>query len=294
MYEPPAELYPFKRHWLDVSGQRLHYLDEGPRDAPIVLMVHGNPTWSFYYRNLVLSLSGRYRCIVPDHIGCGLSAKPAEQDYPYTLMRRIADLGELMRHIRPAGPVHLVVHDWGGMIGLGWARASGVASLVITNTAAFPLPPGKKFPMALKLARSPLLGRLLVQGLNAFAAGAARLAFAKPVAKAIRRAYTGPYDSWRNRVATLRFVRDIPLGPDDGAWAVVKSTEARLADFSGKPCLLAWGEKDFVFDRHFLERWQTIFPRAEVNRYPDCGHYLLEDAGPPLAEAIGRFIDNHA
>jgi len=274
----------------------MHYLDEGPRDAPVVLMVHGNPTWSFYYRNLVLALRGRYRCIVPDHIGCGLSDKPAERDYDYTLAQRISDLGELMRHIAPAAAVHLVVHDWGGMIGLGWAseRPQDVASLVITNTAAFPLPPEKKFPTALRLVRTPLLGRVLVLGLNAFAAGAARTAFAKPVAKNIRKAYTGPYDSWANRIATLRFVEDIPLGPGDRAWPIVKATEARLAEFAHKPCLLAWGEKDFVFDRPFLERWLTLFPGAELHRYPDCGHYLLEDAGPPLIEAIGGFLDRHA
>ncbi len=101
MYQPPEKLYPFESHWLDIAGIRMHFLDEGPRDAPIVLMVHGNPTWSFYYRNLVLALRDRYRCIVPDHIGCGLSDKPGDNQYAYTLARRISDLGALMEHLQP-------------------------------------------------------------------------------------------------------------------------------------------------------------------------------------------------
>lgn len=295
MYQPSKKLYPFASNWLDISGQRMHYLDEGPRDAPVVLMVHGNPTWSFYYRNLVIALRDRYRCIVPDHIGCGLSDKPGDDQYSYTLARRISDLGALMDHVQAAAPIHLIVHDWGGMIGFGWAaeRPEQIASMVIANTAAFPLPEEKKFPPALWLVRNTALGSLMVQGLNAFSGLAARVAFKKPVSPEVRKGYTGPYDTWANRIATLRFVQDIPLGPEDASWAIVAQTEARLPEFSGKPCLLVWGEKDFVFDLHFLHKWQTIFPRAKVLSYPDCGHYIFEDAGPELTMAISTFIDSN-
>ena len=273
----------------------MHFLDEGPRDAPIVLMVHGNPTWSFYYRNLVLALRDRYRCIVPDHIGCGLSDKPGEDRYNYTLERRISDLGALMDHIQTKKPVHLVVHDWGGMIGFGWAVAQVdlIASMVVANTAAFPLPTEKKLPAALWLVRNTKLGALLVQGLNAFSGLAARVAFKKPVSTQVRNAYTGPYDSWHNRIATLRFVQDIPLGPGDPGFDIVSDTELKLPAFSNKPCLLAWGEKDFVFDLHFLRKWKRIFPRAKVLSYPDCGHYIFEDAGQPLTQAVSDFLDSH-
>lgn len=293
MFQPSEKLYPFTSNWLEIAGQRMHYLDEGPRDAPVVLMVHGNPTWSFYYRNLVLALRDRYRCIVPDHIGCGLSDKPGDNHYTYTLASRISDLGALMEHVQPKTPVHLVVHDWGGMIGFGWAaeRPEEIASMVVTNTAAFPLPKDKKFPPALWLVRNTAVGALLVQGLNAFAVLAARVAFKKPVSAEVRKGYTGPYDSWANRIAILRFVQDIPLVPEDAAWNIVSSTEARLPDFADKPCLLAWGEKDFVFDLHFLHKWQRIFPRAKVLRYPDCGHYILEDGGLALTGAISTFLD---
>jgi haloalkane dehalogenase len=295
VFQPSEKLYPFKSHWLDIAGIRMHFLDEGPRDAAVVLMVHGNPTWSFYYRNLVLALRGRYRCIVPDHIGCGLSDKPGDTQYPYTLARRISDLAALMDHIQPKTPLHMIVHDWGGMIGFGWAiqRPEQIASMVIANTAAFPLPVEKKLPAALWLVRNTKLGALLVQGLNAFSGLAARVAFKKPVSAEVRKGYTGPYDSWDNRIATLRFVQDIPLDQNDPGYHIVQATEARLVDFSEKPCLLAWGEKDFVFDLHFLNKWKHIFPHARVLSYPDCGHYIFEDAGPPLTQAICDFIDQN-
>lgn len=295
MYHPPEKLYPFESNWLDIDGFRMHYLDEGPRDAPIVLMVHGNPTWSFYYRNLVLALRDRYRCIVPDHIGCGLSVKPSADDYPYTLARRISDLDALMRHVGTDVPINLIVHDWGGMIGFGWAadHHDRIGRMVVANTAAFPMPADKTFPPALWLVRNTKLGALLVQGMNAFSGIASRVAFKKPVSKEIRKAYTGPYDSWDNRVATLRFVQDIPLSSDDPGYNIVAATEKKLAGFTDKPCLLAWGEKDFVFDMPFLNRWKQLFPDARVLSYPDCGHYIFEDAGPPLTRAICEFLDDH-
>jgi haloalkane dehalogenase len=295
VYQPPENLYPFKSHWLDLSGIRMHFLDEGPRDAPVVLMLHGNPTWSFYYRNLVLALRDRYRCIVPDHIGCGLSDKPADEHYPYTLARRISDLGALMDHIRPATKVHLIVHDWGGMIGFGWAveRPASIGMMIIGNTAAFPLPAEKKLPAALWLVRNTKLGALLVQGLNAFSGMAAREAFKKPFSAEVRKAYTGPYDTWDNRIATLRFVQDIPLTPDDPGYEIVHETEKRLPQLAGNPCLIAWGGKDFVFDRHFLKQWKRIFPQASVLEHPDCGHYIFEDGGPLLVQAISDFMDKN-
>jgi haloalkane dehalogenase len=294
-YRPPKKFYPFQSRWLDLDGVRMHYLDEGPQDAPAVLMLHGNPTWSFYYRYLVLALRDRFRCIVPDHIGCGLSDKPSDEDYTYTLVQRIADVDALIAHLDPQGPVHMIVHDWGGMIGFGWATATErtIGKLVIANTAAFPMPESKKLPAALWLVRNTALGALLVRGLNAFSGLAAHVAFKKPVSRATRRAYTGPYDSWDNRIATLRFVQDIPLAEGDPGFATVLETEAHLAKFANNPCLLAWGEKDFVFDQTFQERWQQIFPHARLLSYPDCGHYVFEDAGPGLVKAIGEFLDGH-
>jgi haloalkane dehalogenase len=271
----------------------MHYLDEGPRDAPPVLMLHGNPTWSFYYRDLVLRLRDHFRCIVPDHVGCGLSDKPGDADYTYTLERRIGDLETLLRHLGLSQPLNLVVHDWGGMIGFGWAvrQPESITSLVVLNTAAFRIPADKRFPLALWFAGRTRLGALLVRGLNAFSGIAARVAFKKPVSREIRQGYTGPYDSWSNRIATLRFVQDIPLREGDAAYDIVVEAEARLFQLAGKPALLAWGERDFVFDGSFLRQWRRHLPTAEVVRYPDCGHYVLEDAGEDLLSRIEKFLD---
>lgn len=289
---PPEELYPFSSHYLETRGLRLHYLDEGPRDAPPVLMLHGNPTWSFYYRNLVTALRGRYRCIVPDHLGCGLSDKPGDEDYDYRLKSRIEDLDALLSHLDLGQPLTLVVHDWGGMIGFAWAvRHPGrIARTVILNTAAFPLPAGKKMPPALSLVRDTSLGAFLVRRCNAFAAVAARVAFRKPVPRAVRQAYTLPYDSPANRIATLRFVQDIPLRETDPGFDILLNTAEHLHLLADKPCLIAWGEKDFVFDAPFLNTWIKHFPGAIVKRLPDCGHYVLEDGGPALIDAIVDFI----
>ena len=166
-----------------MRGQRMHYLDEGPRDAPPVLMLHGNPTWSFYYRNLVIALRGQFRCIVPDHLGCGRSDKPNDSEYDYRLKSRVEDIATLVTHLDLKSPLTLVVHDWGGMIGFTWAvdNPDRVDKIVVLNTAAFPLPEDKKMPAALSLVRDTAVGAFLVTHFNAFSGIAARIAFKTPV-----------------------------------------------------------------------------------------------------------------
>ena len=285
-------MYPFSGNYLEIRGQRMHYLDEGPRDAPPVLMLHGNPTWSFYYRNLVIALRSQFRCIVPDHIGCGLSDKPDDAQYDYRLESRIEDIRTLLDHLDLERPLTLVVHDWGGMIGFAWAvgNPERVARMVVLNSAAFPMPADKRMPAALRLARDTAIGAFLVRRFNAFSGIAARVAFKKPVAKEVRQAYTLPYDSPANRIATLKFVQDIPLCESDPGFEILINTAEHLHLLNDKPCLVAWGEKDFVFDTPFLNKWLEYFPGAEIHRYPDCGHYVLEDGGPALIDTIGNFI----
>jgi haloalkane dehalogenase len=285
------QYYPFTGRHLDLDGLRLHYLDEG--EGPLVVMVHGNPSWSFYYRNLVLALRDRHRCIVPDHVGCGLSDKPGDDRYDYTLERRVADLERLLDAVAPAGAVTLVVHDWGGMIGMAWAarHPERIARLVILNTAAFHLPAAKPFPLALRVCRDTRLGALLVRGCNAFALAASFVGCKRhPMPAGLRKAYRLPYDSWQNRIATLRFVQDIPLAPGDRGFDLVGSVAAGLERFRGLPMLVCWGELDFVFDRHFLAEWERRFPQAEVHRFPDAGHYILEDAQEEVVPLIATFL----
>jgi len=288
--------YPFSGQHLEVRpGIRMHYLDEGPRDGEVIVMLHGNPSWSYYWRHLVLALRGRYRCIVPDHIGMGLSDKPNDDRYRYTLQSRVDDLSALLAHLRVHSNVTLAVHDWGGMIGFGWAttHADAVKRLVITNTAAFPLPSAKKMPWQLKLGRDSMLGALLIRGFNAFAAGAASQGVIQAMRPEVRAAYCAPYDSWANRIATLRFVQDIPLTPADPAWALVAAAGKALADFADRPALLGWGLRDFVFDQHFLDGFRAALPAAEVHAWEDAGHYVLEDKAAQLVPKIAEFLQRN-
>ncbi|ACM21493.1 haloalkane dehalogenase, putative [Geotalea daltonii FRC-32] len=283
--------YPFTSNYLDLNGLAYHYLDEGSGDP--VVMVHGNPSWSFYYRNLVLALRDRYRCIVPDHMGCGFSDKPGDDRYEYTLPRRVDDLERLIDHLKVNKNITLVVHDWGGMIGMAYAvrHPERIKRLVILNTAAFHLPKEKPFPLALKICRDTMLGTLLVRGFNAFSLAASFVGCKRnPMNAELRKAYQAPYDSWQNRIATLRFVQDIPLAPGDRNYDMVSSVESGLEQFRNLPMSIFWGELDFVFDRAFLAQWKRRFPAAEVHSYGDAGHYILEDMGNEIIPLISDFL----
>lgn len=291
-----SELYPFAPHWLELEGGvRMHYVDEGPRDAPVVVMVHGNPTWSFYFRALIAALAPTHRVIAPDHVGCGKSDKPDDATYEYRLARRVADLERLLDAVAP-GPLSLVLHDWGGMIGMTWAHRhpDRVARIVLLNTAAFGLPATKRLPASLWLARNTGLGALLVRGFNAFARGATIMAVTrKRLPPAVREGLVAPYDSWANRRAVLRFVQDIPLRPGDPGFEIIAEVGDALEQFDDRPVLICWGDRDFVFDHHFLAVWQRKLPHAEVHRFADCGHYVLEDASDEIVALVGDFLARH-
>jgi pimeloyl-ACP methyl ester carboxylesterase len=285
--------YPFTPHRFEVRpGLSMSYLDEGPRDAPPVVMVHGNPSWSYYYRKLVLALRGSHRCIVPDHIGMGLSDKPGDERYDYTLGSRIDDLEALLAHLGIEENVTLVVHDWGGMIGFGWAlrKPSRIARLVILNTGAFPLPASKPMPWQLTLGRDSKFGALLIRGLNAFSSAASYVGVKKKMPADVRRAYVAPYDSWANRISTVRFVQDIPLKPGDKAWNIVEEGGRRLHEFADRPALICWGMQDFVFDQHFLQGFRERLPNAQVHEFPEAGHYVLEDEAERIVPLVKEFL----
>lgn len=289
------ERYPFEGIRFDRGGGiRMHYLDEGPRDGEPIVMVHGNPSWSIYWRELVLGLRDRYRCIVPDHIGMGLSDKPTEDDYEHTLSTRIDDLERLLSHLGIEN-VTLAVHDWGGAIGCGWAvrYPQRVKRLIVSNTAAFHMPKGKSMPLALALTRTPL-GTVLVRGGNAFARGAAKTCVSRrPMSPELERAYLAPYADWHSRLATLRFVQDIPLSPKDRAYPVISEIANHLSRLAHVPMLIVWGMRDFVFDHHFLAEWERRFPEAEVHRFEAAGHYVLEDMPEVFVPVAKRFLEAH-
>ena len=289
-------LYPFTSRYFNRRGMCYHYLDEG-RGSPVV-MLHGNPSWSFYYRRLVGALSPHRRCIVPDHFGCGLSETPPPQRYGYRLKDRVDDLDALLSHLGMVAPVDLVVHDWGGMIGAVWAlrRPERVNRLVIMNTAAFLPPGGKPVPWQLRWIRgSRFLAPTAVLGGNLFARGAAHMASHKGLPAGVRKGLTAPYNNWHNRLATLKFVQDIPITPNDPSYRLVAETDAALHRLSHCPMLICWGKHDFVFDTDYLAEWQRRFPHARAHLFEDAGHYVLEDAPDRVAAAICDFLNpsNH-
>jgi pimeloyl-ACP methyl ester carboxylesterase len=288
-----GSLYPFASHFLDQGGLKQHYLEEGRGDP--VVMLHGNPTWSFYYRNLVFALRDRHRCIVPDHIGCGLSDKPSAAEYDFSLKRRVDDLGRLLDHLNVAANVTLVVHDWGGMIGMAWAvrHPERVTRIVVLNTGAFHLPKSKPLPFALRLGRNTRLGAWLITRCNAFCRAAARVGTKRAkLPPAVREALLAPYDTPAHRLAVLRFVQTIPLKPGDRGYEIVDEVERGLPQFRDRPMLICWGMKDFVFDAHFLAEWERRFPEARVVRFADAGHYVLEDATEEIVAEVNAFLLN--
>ena len=252
-------------------------------------MLHGNPSWSYYYRNLANLLKSSYRVIVPDHIGCGLSDKP--QDYPYRLKNHIDNIESLLTHLN-VEKCSLVVHDWGGAIGMGYSvrHPDAIDSLIILNTAAFR---SQKIPWRIKICRTPLLGPLLIRGFNAFAGAAVFMAVTKKMTKETAAGFVMPYNSWKNRIATLRFVQDIPLTEKDTSWQTLSEIENSLPQFKNTPMLIAWGGKDFCFNDHFYQEWCKRFPNARCHYFEDAGHYVLEDAFDRIGPLVEEFLSEN-
>lgn len=278
------QAYPFAPKRLALDGHGLSYIDEGAGN--VVVMLHGNPTWSFFYRKLVMLLKDSHRVIVPDHLGCGLSDKP--QNYPYRLKNHIDNLEALLASL-DVGKITLIMHDWGGAIGMGYAarHPERIRALVVMNTAAFR---SKRLPWRIRICRTPMLGPLLVRGLNAFARAAIFMAVAKPLPAEVAQGYLAPYDSWANRIAIMRFIEDIPLSESHPSWKTLLEIEAGLEHFRDTPMLLLWGGRDFCFTRAFFNSWRERFPAAAWEYFPRAGHYLLEDAFPAVGPSIASFL----
>ena len=289
--EDLREEYPFPSRFFQIQGgHRLHYVDVGTDHhlRPPVLLIHGNPTWSFYYRNLIktLALERGLRVIAPDHMGCGLSERP--QNYPYTLANHAANLNDLIAHLG-LKEFFLVVHDWGGAIGLAQAmwRPEAIKGLVILNTAAFI---DRDIPKRIALCRLPFIGGVVVRGLGGFARLATRMAVYRPMPEKIRRGYLFPYDTYKNRIANLRFVQDIPMEASHPSYSLLRDIEGALGRLSC-PKLIAWGKRDFCFHMHFFHRWHSFYSEAECHVYEDAGHYVLEDAREEVNPLIANFFE---
>ena len=277
---------------MNINGHDLHYIDKG--EGKPVLMIHGNPTWSFYFRGLIQSLSNDFRTIALDHIGCGFSDKPDAKTYKYTLESRVQDLDTLITRLKINEKINLVLHDWGGMIGLAWAvdHPDKIDKIIITNTSGFFLPKGKRFPFRLWLIKTIKIFAIpAVLGLNVFAKGALFLGSKTKLAPDVKKGLVEPYNSWKNRIATLKFVQDIPLTPNDQSYALVNHVEQNLKRLDQTSLLFLWGAKDFVFDLTFLNEFKSRFPRAVTHVFHDAGHYLFEDKPEESCQLIQAFLN---
>jgi haloalkane dehalogenase len=283
--EKLKELYPFKSNYYRLkSGYNYHYVDEGKGET--VLMLHGNPSWSFLFRNLIKKLSEEYRVIAPDHLGLGLSDKPG--DFPYRLETHIDNLEEFIDALGLKN-ITLLMHDWGGPIGMGCAERypEKIKRIIITNTAAFTF---HKIPLRLAVCRIPYFGEFIVQKLNLFAKFATLMTTVNPMPSDVKAGYLFPFQIPGSRNAVSRFVMDIPVWPDDVSYELLVRIEHGLWVFKEYPICIIWGMKDWCFSKKILRRWLDFLPSAEVHKIKKAGHFLFEDKFEEIYAHVVDFL----
>lgn len=275
-------LYPFAHHTLEVKGGRMHYVDEGT-GAPIVF-VHGTPTWSFLWRQQIKSLSRDFRCIAPDQIGFGLSEKPA--DFEYTPEAHADNLELLIENLQ-LKDITLVVHDFGGPIGLRYAlrHPENVKNLVILNTWMWGLEEEKKIARISKFMAGGLGKFLYLQlGFSAKVLLPQGYHEGKHLTKDIKQHYQKPLATSANRLGTWQFAKS--LSESGSYFAEMWLQREKLKSINK---LILWGEKDTLLPLHFLDKWEQAFPDAKVIKYK-AGHFVQEERGGEVADAIKNFI----
>jgi haloalkane dehalogenase len=282
-------LYPFLSRIQTIAGRRYHYVDEftGSDPAGTLLFVHGNPTWSFHWRELIGAWRDRFRCVAVDHLGCGLSERP---DSPLRLADHVDNLIALLDRL-DVRSVTLVGQDWGGAIGIGalLRRRERFSQVVLFNTGAFR---PWFLPWRIRVCRVPFLGRLAVQGGNAFLRAALRMTLARKrsLPRDVRAGYLAGYRGWAGRRAVYDFVQDIPLSAAHPTWQTLQGIEEGLKDLRKLPILLVWGMRDWCFTPDCLEKFCDAWPHAEVHRLWDVGHWVVEDAPEDARTVVEEFL----
>ncbi|MDX5423565.1 MAG: alpha/beta fold hydrolase [Hymenobacteraceae bacterium] len=271
-------LYPFQHHTLQLEHGQMHYVDEG-EGQPIVF-VHGTPTWSFLWRQQIKSLSRQFRCIAPDHLGFGLSDKPV--DFSYTPEAHAANLEKLIGHLQ-LKDITLVVHDFGGPIGLRYAlrHPENVKNLVILNTWMWSLEEENRI-MKISRFMSGGIGRFLYLQLGFSARVLLPQGYheRKHLTKDISQHYQKPLSTARNRMGTWMFARAL-----HEANPYFQELWEQRQKLQGINKLLLWGEKDKLLPLHFLDKWEQAFPEAKVVKLK-AGHFLQEERGGEVADYI--------
>lgn len=280
--------FPLKQ--IRLGRYQFQYVDEG--QGPPLVFVHGNPTWSFYWRRLLAELRHHYRVIALDHLGSGGSDRPA--GYVYSMPDHSRNLAHFLDRLELTR-ITLVAHDWGGAIGLHCGlveRPETLDRVILFNTGAFPPP---RVPWRIAICCWPWIGPLLIQGLNAFPRAALHLAVIEPsrLSARARRGILAPYRSWRQRAGIMGFLRDIPRSPRHPTWQQLQLLESQLARLRSIPTALIWGMRDWCFDSVCLERLHAGLPHAEVTRIEDAGHWVVEDAADECLATMRNFLDRH-
>jgi acyl-CoA synthetase (AMP-forming)/AMP-acid ligase II/pimeloyl-ACP methyl ester carboxylesterase len=282
----PAQYLPYPSNFIDIDGVKLHFYDIGPRSSRAVILLHGNPTWSFYYRNLMRALAVHHRVIVPDHIGCGLSDHPMDRHYRAT--ERVDHLERLLDHAG-VSQFSLVMHDWGGPIGTALAqrRVPQVERLVYLNTT---LTETEHLPGFIRLAANPLLGRFITQRTRRFLKLMLRFGVVKPLPADVAQGYLFPYQSAARRTAIWDFVQDIPFDHSHPSYTALMEVAEQIPLLREKPVLIYWGLRDPCFHRSMLTQVSRHFPQAEVVEVAKGSHLVLEDASEDACSRISEFL----
>jgi haloalkane dehalogenase len=279
--------FPFADRSVEVEDLQIHYVDEGPRDARPIVMLHGNPTWSYMYRQPIARLSERgHRCIAFDHMGFGRSSKPPEPRR-YVLSTHVGNAIAFLDKL-DLRDATLVCHDWGGPIGFGAAleRSDRIRAVVAMNTWAWELP--SFLPGFLRQFRGEGLGEILALANNAVVESIPGALANRDVDPQMMEAYRAPFPDYWSRIGTLGFIRDIPLTENDVSAPLMGHIHESLSGLN-LPLLLVWGMRDRVFVPAFLEQWLAIFPDAHKVEV-QANHYLVEDAPDQVADAIHDFV----
>lgn len=280
-------LIPWESHFFEYKdGIKIHYFDEGSKEKPVLLLVHGNPTWSFYFRSLIKKFSATHRVIAADFIGMGLSDK-----FSARTLRAIDRSEELNALLSNLGieKFSILMHDWGGPIGTRVAldRLKDVEAVIYLNTT---LTETESLPPFIKLAASGPFSKIITATTTQFLHFTVRLGVSKALAKPVRDAYFLPFPDCASRKAIYDFVRDIPFSSDHPTHRDLSDLAIDLPKFSQIPVLILWGLKDPVFHRGMLKRVAAHFPHAKVVEYPDASHLLLEDKAEEVSIEVEKFL----
>ena len=275
--------YPFESHYFRLPAGEMHYVDEG--NGPPVLMLHGNPTWSYLYRDLIKRLAPKYRCIAPDLLGFGLSDKP--KDWSYLPEAHASNVASLIDGLG-LDDITLVFQDWGGPIGLSWALSNHgkVSRLVVMNSWVWPVDRDPYYRIFSGIMGGPL-GRLLIRRWNFFVRSVMRNAFGDPskLDPATHSHYLRALDRPEDRTGCLVFPKQIVASTPwlAGLWG-------SMPLLRNKPVLIVWGMKDIAFREKELRRWQEAFPRAQTVCLEAVGHFVPEEAPDEFGDAVENFL----